>query len=387
MSQGDARRLGARFTAKTVRVTNGAVLDDLREDWIALAGRASEHAMCQTFAYCRAAYDLGVPNDGTAWLLTVFEGSKLAAVWLLQTTREGLFQFLWPLGSGSNDEYGGPLLQMDGERELSQQILAEAVKLRADVFQVFAVPAGTIMCRALEDFQLPGSVREARSLVRYKLTFAHPTTWETFLGSRSKSFRAGLKYDLKRLETLGPVERNWCRTPDEADTIIDWVFDQKKKWARARGYRSGRIFNGRVQEFIKHLSRRIDLNRDPIVTYVKVSGITIAASINFIDSRNIEYAYTTYNEEYSTYSPGKLLIEYCAKVALESERDFDFRMLKADYKDRWSNAVQDIKTFTITMSLKGKLYPLRHLVFQARVGLGKLRRQLVGSFRRDSRQV
>ena len=142
MSQGDARRLGARFTAKTVRVTNGAVLDDLREDWIALAGRASEHAMCQTFAYCRAAYDLGVPNDGTAWLLTVFEGSKLAAVWLLQTTREGLFQFLWPLGSGSNDEYGGPLLQMDGERELSQQILAEAVKLRADVFQVFVSPPG-----------------------------------------------------------------------------------------------------------------------------------------------------------------------------------------------------------------------------------------------------
>ena len=349
---------------------DASALEDLADQWHDLATRALPHAMCQTYEYCRAAVEVDLDLGCCIWLLTVRDGERLVGVWLIEAAKEGLVRFLWPLGSGGNDEYSGPLVQTDEAEQILGHIFGRVAELPGDVWQVFAVPEGSVIAGVLEERRRAGRAEAPRPWVRYKLIFGAVKSWQDFLAGKSQNLRAKLRRDARRLGERGVVERGWCRTVEDADTVIDWIFVHKNQWLHDRAFKAGRFFGGRVQRFFKVLARRVDLATVPIVAFVKVDGVPIAACLNVVDESTIEYVMPALDPVWSHYAPGVLLVEFCAQTALGTGRDFDFRMLQADYKDRWANRSETVLTYTFPLSWRGRLYGIRRVIQSLRVRFG-----------------
>jgi len=104
------------------------------------------------------------------------------------------------------------------------------------------------------------------------------------------------------------------------------------------------------------LARQIDLSATPLVAFVKVDGIPVAASVNLVGPKSVEGFITTYDEAFSTYSVGSLLVDFLVRWSFASGRDFDFRVLHAEYKARWANNITSYKMRTIIfLSVRGRI--------------------------------
>jgi len=129
----------------------------------------------------------------------------------------------------------------------------------------------------------------------------------------------------------------------------------------------------RVRDFFIDLAGRIDLVATPLVTFVKVDGVPVAASVNLVGPRTIEYFITTYDEAYATCSVGNLLVDCIVRWAYANGRDFDFRPFFSVYKERWSNRKSRHESHFVMLTLRGRLAELPIAAAQARRVLRKVR--------------
>ena len=114
----------------------------------------------------------------------------------------------------------------------------------------------------------------------------------------------------------------------------------------------------RVRDFFIGLAKRTDLSSLPLVAYVQVNGQPVAASVNLVGARSVEYLITTYDEAFSVFSVGNLLIEYIAQWAHAHGRDFDFRPLHGDYKVRWADRETKHESRIVVLNARGRLIEL-----------------------------
>ena len=173
---------------------------------------------------------------------------------------------------------------------------------------------------------------------RYAIHFAGFATWNDFMATRPRSVRRHHDNRLRKLLTEQEhVEFGWCRTADDAENVLNWLFATKKSWAEARGFKTAYLMTHELRDSCIALARRTDLRTTPLVTYVKVDGKPIAASFNLVGPKVVEFFIVTYDRAYKPYSAGILLLCYTAHWAFENGRDFDMRYLHADYKAQWAN--------------------------------------------------
>jgi CelD/BcsL family acetyltransferase involved in cellulose biosynthesis len=95
--------------------------------------------------------------------------------------------------------------------------------------------------------------------------------------------------------------------------------------------------NHNFRNFCVEMARRTDLSTTPLVTYIKVDGVPVAAVFNLVGPKVVEFFVTTYDEAFGRYSVGMLLLNFIAKWAHENGRDFDMRQGRTDYKAQWAN--------------------------------------------------
>jgi CelD/BcsL family acetyltransferase involved in cellulose biosynthesis len=129
----------------------------------------------------------------------------------------------------------------------------------------------------------------------------------------------------------------------------------------------------RVRDFFIDLAGRVDLVATPLVFFVKVNGIPVAASVNLAGPRSIEYFITTYDETYAACSVGNLLVDSIVRWAHTSGRDFDFRPFFSTYKERWSNHTTWYESHFVILTLRGRLAEVPLVAEQLRRVVRKVR--------------
>jgi CelD/BcsL family acetyltransferase involved in cellulose biosynthesis len=344
----------------------------LRQAWRGLAAVAEECPACMTFEYGELAASQVLAKGGTISVAMVFRNHELLALWPVSIVRKGLLRVAKALTCGSGEEYGGPLVKAGADNAENFDIYAAAVaaimQIDADVLEIPWVRNGSALQAALES--APQSWIHAlmpaqwRGLPSYSISLREFALWDDFLRTLPKSLRTSLRYRRKRLEERGDVEFGWCKSPRDATSVLTWLFDNKRRWAERRGLKTPYLMDHQVRDFFIALAHRIDLSSNPLVAFVKVDGVPVAASVNLVGSRSVEGFIITYDEAFSPCSVGNLLNEFQISWSHASGRNFDFRPLYAEHKAAWANCRTRHETRLIMLRLWGRLAEFSQITAQ-----------------------
>ena len=330
--------------------------------WRTLSAAPEAYSPFIGFAYCEAAVEAALKRGATIEVATVHDAHGLLVLWPVAIVRKGALRSAQALGCGCGEEYGGPLIADSRCAELYDAAVKAIMRIHADVLHVPMLENGSMLQRALD--AAPQSwIQTAlpprwRVMPGYSINLRACPTWNDFLATRHSTLRAALRSSAKRLRREGEVRLGWCETPEETERVLTWLFASKRQWALKRGIESRYLMDDHVRDFFIGLARRIDLASTPLVASVQVNGKPVAASVNLVNARTVEYLITTYDEAFSVFSVGNLLIEYIAQWAQAHGRDFDFRPLHGDYKVRWADRETKHESRIVVLNARGRLIEL-----------------------------
>lgn len=355
----------------------------LRREWDELVARAHDYSFCLTYSYCEIAASVLFTAGGVVEVIRLYDERGLCALWPVAIHRKGLLRVAKALSCGADEEYGGPLVRDESGADVFSQLVQATAKLHADVLQVRFVTKGGVLHQALETRPqswflpfVPNGLRD--DVPGFTIGLREYPRWEDFAATRSTSALAELRRHSKRLSAKGRMELGWCKTVEDADTVITWLFANKRRWAMARQLHTKYLMSDQVRDFFTQLARQIDLSTIPLVTFLKVDGEPVAASLNLVGSRWFEGFITTYDESFGACSPGSVMHEFCMKWAHANGRDFDLRPVYSGYKVRWADCQTIRSTPTIFLSVRGRIAEFSLLTgYWLRVK-GRLRETMAG---------
>lgn len=331
----------------------------LRQEWDNLAAAAGDYSFCLTYPYCELAAELALAKGADVAVAMVYEGRELLALWPLAIQRRGLLRIARPLGCGSDEEYGAPLVHARAGNAVVAAVLHAAMDVCADTLEIRFVRSDSALQEAIgthrQSWLRPFIPKRLHDLPGYSISLREFERWEDFAATLSKSLRADLRCHLKRLSAKGRPEFGWCKTAADAEAVLTWLFATKRRWALSRGVNTKYLMNEQVRDFFIALARRTDLSTTPLVTFLKLDDKPVAASVNLVGPRSFEGFVMTYDEALSACSPGSLLQEYCVKWSHANAHDIDFRPLYTAYKARWANRETLHDTHTLFLTARGRL--------------------------------
>lgn len=336
----------------------------IESEWRALEDRAT--SLCQCYDYARAAFSIAEEQGKRSFLVTVRDGGVLRGVWGLTLTRS-FHAVLRPFSSGTHEEYSWPLVDSPS---VASQIFQQITTLTgvADRLIIYNTPEGSPLDKAAAELPFPQKVDAIEGCA---ILASQNASWLAVEKAMPKALRYDLRTGLKRLSEKGAVTVGWCDSVDEADKVLAFYFSRKAQWLSEKGKRSLYVNKPEVPEFFKRLSRTSDR---PLVASLQFDGAPIAAAICLVGPVAVEFYMTTFDTDFRAYSPGKLLIRFLAEWAIERGLDFDFRILKADYKDRWPVLASSYNTRTVMLTMRGRIPDADEINRFARQRAGKIKR-------------
>lgn len=353
----------------------------LRREWDQLIAAAHTYSFCITYSYCELAASRLLAAGGIVNVIRVYDERGLCALWPVAIQRKGLFRVARALSCGADEEYGGPLVRDETNLEVMALLMRATAEIRADVLRIRFVVRESALYQALnsrpQSWFLPIVPKGLRDDVPgYLINLRQYPRWDDFAATRSKSLFSDSRRNLKRLNAKGQTEFGWCKTAEDAETILTWLFATKRRWAESRQFDTKYLMGDEVRDFFIELARRTDLLTTPLVTFLRVDGVPVAGSINLVGQAYFEGFITTYDDAFSACTPGNLMHEYCMKWAYENGRDFDLRPVFTPYKARWANRETSHSTISIFLTIRGRLAEFALLAgYWARVK-GRLRESL-----------
>jgi CelD/BcsL family acetyltransferase involved in cellulose biosynthesis len=353
----------------------------LRREWDQLIAAAHTYSFCITYSYCELAASRVWAAGGIVNVIRVYDERGLCALWPVAIQRKGLFRVAKALSCGADEEYGGPLVRDETNLEVMALLMRATAEIRADVLRIRFVVRESALYQALnsrpQSWFLPIVPKGLRDDVPgYLINLRQYPRWDDFAATRSKSLFSDSRRNLKRLNAKGQTEFGWCKTAEDAEAILTWLFATKRRWAESRQFDTKYLMGDEVRDFFIELARKTDLLTTPLVTFLRVDGVPVAGSINLVGQAYFEGFITTYDDAFSACTPGNLMHEYCMKWAYENGRDFDLRPVFTPYKARWANRETSHSTISIFLTIRGRLAEFALLAgYWARVK-GRLRESL-----------
>jgi CelD/BcsL family acetyltransferase involved in cellulose biosynthesis len=357
-------------------IETAVAFTSLNQAWNTLTSLADECPQCLTYEYCEQAAAQVFARGGVVNVAIVLRDDELLALWPVAIYREKLVRIARALTCGSGEEYGGPLLKGRPRRDLYRDAAAAVMRVHADVLEVGMLQHGSLLHEALgalpQSWVWPRLPARWRCLPGYSIRLGAFASCDDFMATRPKSLRSNLRYCRKRLETQGKVEFGWAQSANDATAVLTWLFANKRCWAISHGLDTPYLMDDQVRDFFIELAQRIDLPANPLVAFVKVAGVPVAASVNLVGSNSFEYFITTYDAAFGAYSVGALLVEFLIRWSHANGREFDFRPLHADYKARWANCETWHERLIVMLNTRGRLVELPLLLAQT----GRVKRKL-----------
>ena len=363
--QGEA---GFRHEIRTIQ--NLDAFKATRNCWDKLVAAAECYSLCMTFPYCEVAAARVLDEGGHIEVVLVYHDADLVALWPFAVQHKGPLRLARILTNGSYQEYGQPLVKGTASRPVLEQTVRAILHIRADILQVPFVEIGSPLHESLQALQRR-LVPSTNVIDGYTICLGSFALWDDFAATLPASLRRELRRSLKLLRGLGEVETGWCKTADDAEELLVWLFANKRRWVETRRKKAKWLADDKVRDFYIALAHRLDLSRTPLVAFVKVNNIPVAASVNVM-GHTMEGNITTYDKEFSRYSVGTLLMEFVAKWTHATRLDFDLR-LDAGYKARWADKITQYQSFVVLLSTRGRVLKF---AFRARRALVPMLRSM-----------
>lgn len=323
----------------------------LEDDWDNLARSVATYHYTQTFEWAKLGWETRDAGAGDRlFCATIWSGARLVAVWPFQRNRLGFASRLEPLGCGMHEEYGDPLIAPDVDPLYVCRELMALVRPVADIIEIPFVRHDGAARRVLEKsgvFNIPnpmdGFMIERRGIENFDL----------LLQTYSSKFRTNLKQGRKRLQKIGDLRFELPEDYASSVETIDWVIDEKRRWLQRVKKSCPWLSKGEARAFFVAASmKRGEFGRVGLFR-LTLDGKPIAAFLTMIDKTRVELLTTSFDPDYSRYSPGMLIIEDVVRWCFDRGLDFDMRILRMDYKERWSNAWTTRIQYRVPLTLKG----------------------------------
>lgn len=338
-------------------LSDPAAVSDLRTEWDELLAEAESYSASMSFDYVMQGWAaLPKTDDCRLAVIVARQDGRLMCVWPLHVRREGGKTVARHLGCGAHEEYAGPLFRRDVAAAKSIRAALEAARGLADLLMIYSLPTPG----------LASAVVSAALGRKHRVQIASPvislkdfSDWDAWLATKSRSFRAGLRNDGRRLEKLGEVQFREMSGPVEGARLVEWLFRFKRQWCLARGVTRSWILDEQGLNFFMGLAMRAPEQR-PAVADTEFYALTvddriIAAGAGLVSSDRLEFFVTAIDPEYGDYSPGNLFAQGYAKRAMEAGLDFDFRISQDGYKLRWVDRYDRYDSFYFACTPRGHL--------------------------------
>jgi CelD/BcsL family acetyltransferase involved in cellulose biosynthesis len=333
-----------------------AQLVALGPEWDGLRARVSRYSGAQGHAFALAAWRaLPKTPDVRLAIIAARRDGALVGLWPLYVCREGGHTVACHLGAGSREEYAGPLLQdLPPDREAGERML-EAAKGLADVLRAYNLFVPSL---AAEILAADGNFRRtssAHSPVVNAGAYGDHAAW---LANLSKKLRAELRADRRRAARQGEVTLERMAGPNAGPDCADWIFAHKRQWLVDQGVRSSWIFGERGRDLYADLlsqppswGGRID---DVEAYALKQDGQIVAASIALNGPDRMEVLTAAQDPMFNDISPGSLLLEDRAAMAVARGVVMDLRLTREAYKLRWADGSDRFDSFMIACTRRGR---------------------------------
>ncbi len=167
----------------------------------------------------------------------------------------------------------------------------------------------------------------------------------SFFSGKRKHLGKELARRFKRLEEKGAVDfvvsREYC--PEMIERYLEL---ESKGWKGQGG--TAAIFDERSAGLLKEFANSMAANGDLLVYELRLESVTIAMSLNIRSGGRVFHWKTTYDEEFSRYSPGNLLFRHLlTECSANGVGEIDFLCPSLPYKTAWATGERDHVAFYI----------------------------------------
>jgi CelD/BcsL family acetyltransferase involved in cellulose biosynthesis len=333
-----------------------AQLVALGPEWDGLRARVSRFSGAQGHAFALAAWRaLPKTPDVRLAVIAARRDGALVGLWPLYVCREKGHTVACHLGAGSREEYAGPLLQdLPPDREAGLRML-ETAKGLADVLRAYNLFVPSL---AAEILAADGDFRRTSSAHSPVVNSGGYETHAQWLSSLSKKLRTELRTDRRRAARQGALTLERMAGPGAGPACADWIFAHKRQWLADHGVRSSWIFDDQGQDLYAALLARAPSwggQVDDVEAYaLKLDGQIIAASIALNGPDRMEILTAAQDPMFDDVSPGSLLLEDRAAMAVERGVVMDLRLTRETYKLRWADGSDRFDSFMIACTPRGR---------------------------------
>ncbi|MBI5747769.1 MAG: GNAT family N-acetyltransferase [Nitrospinae bacterium] len=176
-------------------------------------------------------------------------------------------------------------------------------------------------------------------------------SWDGFLKSKGSKFRNNIKRNERLAEDMGQISYETFGGDSIADSIIKRLFDVERcSWKEKGG--APLFDNDKNREFFINIKRIFSSKGWIVVHILKLNDRDIAFQLCFdYDDKILEYT-TAYDKEYSTISPGSIILKNIIKDTFDrKKREYDFLRGDEGYKKRWADESRNM--WQVVISRKG----------------------------------
>jgi CelD/BcsL family acetyltransferase involved in cellulose biosynthesis len=308
---------------------------------------AIRHPFQELGWYAAWARTIGATGGRRLRIMTLWDGSRLAAVWPLTLRRYRGVRLLEWAGARVTDYCDiivAPQVDADEAMRLLWQDLQR--KVGFDVMRLGQVRGDAIIGRFVEHLDPWVETREA--------AFGIPLTWANgadWLASRSSKRRDAARQRLRQMQKLGLEFQAW-RSP-QAD-VLEAVIEQKQAWVRARNVGSF-IIEAQGPEFVRALAQEMSSRGLLHLSAVRSAQRIVACHVGVVHGDTFYFYMPTYDAAFAKHGFGNALREYLIMSACDQGlRKFDMLLGAAEYKLQYAAVEEPVRTVVVPRGIIGR---------------------------------
>lgn len=231
--------------------------------------------------------------------------------------------------------------------------------------------------------QGPGQAIALESLQAPFLDCASPARLAACDAAMSKNFRRGLDRRRRRLDETGSLEFAVIDDPAGFAALLDWTIASKVEWLDRRGLKTPFLRSDHYRAFWLAVHASASGGGRVRGMALRLDGQIIAAKIVVQTPGRLEGFLTTFDPEFSRFSPGQILLRETFAWCAEAGLAYDFRIGDEAYKLDWTSAAARVTNYVLPLSRAGALlHRTRMLRRQACAVKDRLRERIPTGLRR-----
>lgn len=203
--------------------------------------------------------------------------------------------------------------------------------------------------------------------------------WEKYYKDRKGHFRRNLNRRMRKAEKeTGALTYKMFNSED--NNLDDWVYDgfklESKGWKGEQG--SAVLKKTGVDEFYLNIARHFDKQGQFYSSAIFFGETMVAFNFSLIFEGVFYLLKVAYDEDYSRYSPGHIMIYYILQDVFEKGlKEFDFLGPSMSWKLEWAGKSRDHYTlYLYNKTLKSKILHFNHSVLLPMLRKNKMLRRL-----------